>query len=158
MKDKLPQFPSPFDAREKLVDRIGSDFYDLHEQLTTGLQVLLELHDVSPSARAAVREYIGDVVKDLARMEAGVVRLADVPGAPEAGYVLTEPLEPGMDPKEHGHTTLSALFEEIRQDEAARNREQVAPSGRDVLRDILGVKAEGPAPEPAKEQDQGIER
>ena len=83
MKDKLPQFPSPFDAREMLVDRIGSDFYDLHEQLTTGLQVLLELHDVSPSARSAVREYIGDVVKDLARMEAGVVRLADVPDHPK---------------------------------------------------------------------------
>ena len=93
MKDKLPQFPSPFDAREQLVDRIGSDFYDLHEQLTTGLQVLLELHDVSPSARSAVREYVGDVVRDLARMEAGVVRLADVPGAPEAGYVLTEALD-----------------------------------------------------------------
>ena len=158
MKEKLPQFPSPFDAREMLVDRIGSDFYGLHEQLTTGLQVLLELHDVSPAARAAVREYIGDVVNDLARMEAGVVRLADMPDAPEAGYVMTEPLEPGMDPKEHGHTTLSALFEEIRQDEAARGRDEAAPSGRDVLREILGGKTEAPAPEPAKEQDQGIER
>jgi hypothetical protein len=139
------------------VDRIGADFYGLHEQLTAGLQVLLELHDVSLTVRGAVRDYIGDVVKDLVQMEAGVVRLADVPGAPEAGYVLTEPLEPGMDPTEHGHTTMSALFEEIRRDEAMK-REQSPASDKESLQKILSGKAEPAAPEPTRENNQGIER
>ena len=158
MKDKLPQFPSPFDARERLVDRIWSDFYDLHQQLTTGLDVLLELHDVPPAARAAVSEYMGDVVKDLARMEAGVVRLADVPGAAEAGYGAKDSLDPipGMDPKEHGHATLSALFAENRQDEVAGKREDAHGHGKEALQKILDRTAEAPAAEKGK--DQGIER
>ena len=148
MKDK--QFPSPFDARERLVDRIGSDFYDLHQQLTAGLQMVLELHDVSPAARRAVGEYIGDVARGLAKMEAGVVKLA------EAGYGVADPVS-GIDPKEHGHTTLSALFDEIRRDEAMK-REQSPASGKEGLRKILGGKAEVPAPEPARGNDLGMER
>jgi hypothetical protein len=125
MKNKHSAFPSPSDGRERLVDRIGADFYDVTTQLTTGLQQVLEAHGVAPPAREAVGVFVHSVVQDLTRIEGGVVRLANVAGAPEAGYGVPGPHDPisGLDPREHGHPTLSSFFQEIRQDEAARKRE-----------------------------------
>ena len=144
MNDTLPgrERAAPMDARERLVDRIGSDFYGLQQQLTTGLQAAARGPQGFARSCAAVRAYIGDVLKGLHRMEAGVVRLADVPGAPEAGYGAAETPDPapGMDPKGHGHLTLSGLFQEIREDEAAAKREDAHWYGT------------------AREKDQGIER
>ena len=89
MKNKLSVFPPTPDARERLVDRIGSDFYALTQQLTTGLQGLLEVQGVAPAVREAVGAYVNSVVKDLMRVEAGVVRLANVPGCIRAGLRLS---------------------------------------------------------------------
>ena len=49
---------------------------------------------------------------------------------------------PGMDPKEHGHPTLSAFFEEIRQDEAARKREEQDGVRRTPERTTVGPEPE----------------
>ena len=92
-------------------DRVKLGFHEVGEQITTGLQALLELRDVSPSVRAEVREYMGDVLKGLVGLQAEIL-------AP----LHMDPIS-GFDPKEHGHATLAGLFAEIRHDEAARREE-----------------------------------
>jgi hypothetical protein len=58
--------------------------------------------------------------------------------------------------KEHGHESFSALFEEIRADEAAAKREDAHWYGKETFKKILEGKTEIPAAEMAK--DTGIER
>ncbi|HEV3440674.1 MAG TPA: hypothetical protein VG122_25185 [Gemmata sp.] len=58
--------------------------------------------------------------------------------------------------KEHGHESFSALFEEIRTDEAATKREDAHWYGRETFKKILEGKTESPAAEMA--EDFGIER
>jgi hypothetical protein len=58
--------------------------------------------------------------------------------------------------KEHGHESLSALFEEIRADEATAKREDAHWYGRETFKKILDDKTEIPAAEIVK--DIGIER
>lgn len=108
-------WPDPTDPREAIVDRIGQDFYGLEQQLDTGLQILLELHNVPAETRQAVGEYMRDVMKGVGQLEAGVARLAGGHG--------NETRDPAMDPKGHGHLSISGLAREIRQDEAERKRE-----------------------------------
>ncbi len=81
-------------------------------------------------------------------MEKGVVRLADVPGAPEAGYGVQATLRPA----------LSALIEEMRQDEAASKREDAHGYGKDTLQTLRDREAQATQPGMAKERDHGIER
>jgi hypothetical protein len=123
MKNK-PVFPDPANAREQLVDRIWSDFNDVKMQLTAGLDQFLEEKGVSPAVREAVSEFVCDAVgKDLTKLEANVVRLADVPGATEAGYGIAGHGEKGTHLREHGHLTLSDLGKEIAADTEAAKRE-----------------------------------
>jgi hypothetical protein len=51
---------------------------------------------------------------------------------------------------------LAALFREIREDEAARKREDAQRYGSEAFKNILDGKAKAPAAEEAK--DKGIER
>jgi hypothetical protein len=53
--------------------------------------------------------------------------------------------------KEHGHESLSGLFEEIRADEAAATREDAHWYGREAFKKILDGKTEIPAAEMAKD-------
>jgi hypothetical protein len=62
------------------------------------------------------------------------VRLADVPGAPEAGYEVKATLG----------SALSALFEEIRQDEAAGKKENAHWYGKETLQMLRDRKTNAP--------------
>jgi len=96
---------------------------------------------------------LGDVVEGMGKLEAGVGKLANLPGAPEAGNGAA-----GIDPKEHGHLTLAALFQQLRDDEAAAKRDDAHWYGKEAFQQILGGKPEAQPAGKAKEQDQGIER
>ena len=78
--------PGKTPRHEKLVCEVLTDFTMLAEQITTGLQVVLESRDVPKATRVAVADYMADVTADLWRIEAGVGKLCELPGAPEAGY------------------------------------------------------------------------
>lgn len=73
-------------ARRELLDKVRLDFHELGEQLLPGVLAVLEASGVSPEARQAVGEYLGDVVKGLNGVGREVLKLADRPGAEQAGY------------------------------------------------------------------------
>ena len=90
--------------REQQMERIAKEFANIELAITTGVQVVLEANNVSPAARLAVREYMGEVAAGLSRL----------------GAELGEP--PLIDPKSTGHATMAELFAEMKSDEAAGKR------------------------------------
>jgi hypothetical protein len=72
--------------RERLVDRIGFDFYQIEMQLAVGLQEHLQARNAPPAVVKAAGEFLEGVVKELRELETEVTKLANVPGATEAGY------------------------------------------------------------------------
>lgn len=131
MKDERYDAPT---ARERLVDRVWADFHQLQMRITAGLDAVLEANGVSPEVVAVVDKYVEGVVEEIARLEAGVVRLAGVPGAENAGYELAVDRACEEYAKSHGHDTLKSLFAEIRADREASKAPDAHVYGKDVPR------------------------
>lgn len=84
------------------------------------MQTLLESLGVQPAIRKSIGQFMEEVVRGLRGLEADMVTMANVPGAPEAVLTKEPPL---VDSMAHGHLTLESLFQEIRQDENARTQD-----------------------------------
>lgn len=85
-----PVYPLPGEGpvydRERLVDRVGFDFFALAQQLNAGLGSLMETTGIPAEAKQALQSTIAETVADLHRLEAEVCKLCRVPGAEKAGY------------------------------------------------------------------------